>query len=95
MKRRSWIVIGSLTGVVACPSLVAIAAVLVHDLRGPVFDDKAVPVLLASGAAGMTAGAFLTSRVVRVTPRRLAIFGSISGQSWGPRRWVRCSCSPK
>jgi hypothetical protein len=81
--KRSWTVVGSLTGLVVCPALVAIAAVLVHDLRGPVFDDQGVPALLVSGAAGIVAGAFLTSRMMRVTPQRLAILGSISGAVLG------------
>ena len=82
--KRSWTVVGSLTGLVVCPALVALAAVLVHDARGPVFGDQtATPLLLVSGAVGIVVGAFLTSRVVRVTPRRLAILGSICGAVLG------------
>ena len=82
--KRSWTVVGSLTGLVLCPALVALTAVLVHDARGPVFGDRAAsPLLLVSGAVGIAAGGFLTSRVVRVTPRRLAILGSISGAVLG------------
>jgi hypothetical protein len=82
--KRPWIVIGALTGLMVCPALVALTAVLVHDLRGPVFGDRgASPLLLISGAVGIAVGAFLTSRVIRVTPRRLAILGSISGAVLG------------
>jgi hypothetical protein len=82
--KRSWTVVGSLTGLVVCPALVALTAVLVHDLRGPVFGDRgASPLLLISGAVGIAVGALLTSRVIRVTPRRLAILGSISGAVLG------------
>jgi hypothetical protein len=82
--KRSWTVVGSLTGLVVCPALVSLTAVLVHDLRGPVFGNQGLLViLLVSGAVGIAAGAFLTSRMVRVTPRRLALLGSISGAVLG------------
>lgn len=81
--KRSWTVVGSLTGLVVCPALVALTAVLVHDARRLVLWDRGMPALLVSGAVGITAGAFLTSRVAEVTPRRLAIFGSISGAVLG------------
>lgn len=83
--KRSWTVVGSLTGLVVCPVLVALTALLVHDAGGSVFGDQEVPALvLVSAAVGIAAGAFLTSRVVRVvTPRRLAILGSISGAVLG------------
>lgn len=81
--KRSWTVVGSLTGLVVCPALVALTAVLVHDARGLVFGDRGMPAILpVSGAVGIGVGAFLTSRVV-VTPRRLAILGSIFGTVLG------------
>ena len=83
MHSRSWIVIGSLTGAVACPALVAIAAVLVHDLRGSVFDQQGVPALLISGTAGILIGGLIASRVSRPTPRRMAFLGAACGSILG------------
>jgi hypothetical protein len=83
MKRRSWIVIGSLTGAVASPALVAIAAVLVHDLREPVFDDQGVPALLICGAAGILIGGFVASRVASMTSQRMAFLGAVCGSILG------------
>lgn len=84
MQRRPWIVLGSLTGLVACPTLVALTAVLVRDLRGPVFSDRGMPALIVSGAVGIALGAFVASRMVRVvTSRRLALLGVVSGAVLG------------
>ena len=83
MQSRSWIVIGSLTRAVACPALVAIAAVLVHDLRGPVFDHQGVPALLISGTAGILIGGLIASRVARPTARRMAFLGAACGSILG------------
>ena len=83
MQRRSWIVIGSLSGAVACPALVAIAAVLVHDLRGPVFDVQGMPALLVSGAAGILIGGFVASRAASMSPRRKAFLGAACGSILG------------
>ena len=83
MNRRSWIVIESLTGAVACPALVAIAAVFVHDLRGPVFDQQGVPALLVSGPAGILIGGFVASRVARMTPQHTTLLGAVCGSILG------------
>ncbi|HEX6581748.1 MAG TPA: hypothetical protein VF195_12870 [Actinomycetota bacterium] len=83
MKRRSWIVAGSLTGLVACSALVALAPVLVRDLRGPVYGDLALPALLVSGAAGIFFGGIVASRTVGTTPRRIALLGAACGAILG------------
>ena len=83
MRGRSWIVLGSLSGLVICPVLVALAAVLVRDLRDPVFQDQGIPMLVISGTIGIVLGGFVTSRVVRPTPRRLTLLGSLSGSVLG------------
>jgi len=83
MKRRPWIVLGSLTGLVACPTLVALAAVLVRDLRGPVFEDQGLPVLMVSGAAGILIGGVVASRVAMESPQRMALLGAVCGSTLG------------
>jgi hypothetical protein len=83
MKRRTWIVLGSLTGLLTGPVIVLLAAVLVRDLRGPVFQAQGVPALVISGAAGVVLGAFVTARIVPATPRRAALLGAISGFLFG------------
>ena len=83
MKRRTWIVVGSLTGFLAVPALVAVAAVLVRYLRGPVFGDLAAAAMFIAGAAGILIGGFVASRVSRAAPRRLATFGAVCGAILG------------
>jgi hypothetical protein len=81
--KRSWTVLGSLTGLVVCPALVALSAVLIHDLRGTVLQDQGVPALVISGAVGIALGAFVTTRVARATPRRMALLGAVCGTILG------------
>jgi hypothetical protein len=81
--KRSWNVVGSLAGLVASPAFVAVAAVLVRDLRGPILRDQGVPALLVSGAAGIVVGGVVASRAVWVTPRRMATFGAVCGSILG------------
>ena len=83
MKRRTWIVVGSLTGFVAVPTLVATAAILMHDLRGPVFGDLGVAALFVGGAAGIVLGGFVASHTVGTTQRRLALLGAVCGAVLG------------
>lgn len=81
--KRSWTVLGSLTGLVVCPTLVALSAVLIHDLRGTVLQDQGVPALVISGAIGIALGAFVTPRVARSTPRRMMVVGAVCGTILG------------
>jgi hypothetical protein len=77
VNRRPWIVLGSLTGLVACPTLVALTAVLVRDLPGPVFEDQGVPVLMVGGAAGILIGGLVASRLAKESPQRMALLGAV------------------
>lgn len=81
--KRSGIVLGSLTGLVLCPALVAMTAVLVPDLRGPIFQDQGVLVLLASSAIGVVVGALVMSRMTRMKQRRRTVLGAITGAVLG------------
>lgn len=83
MGRRTWIVIGSLTGLVAGPALVAVTGVLLGDPGGLAFRDQGVPALVISGSAGVVLGAFVTSRVAFTTPRRTALLGTVCGTFLG------------
>jgi hypothetical protein len=84
MNRRPWIVLGSLTGLVACPAIIGLTAILVRDLRGPVTRYQGVPTLVITGVAGIALGAYVTSRMTRVvTSRRLALLGAVFGTVLG------------
>ena len=83
MQHRTWTMVGSLTGLVVCAVLVAVAPVFVRDLRGTTFEDLAVPALLVSGAVGVVLGGFVASHVARTTPRRMAVLGAVCGAILG------------
>lgn len=83
MHRRTWIVVGSLAGLVGCPGLVLLAALSVPGLAGPILRGQGVPALLISGAAGLVLGGFLAWRATLGSPRRVAMLGAVSGAVLG------------
>ena len=82
-RSTSWMVLGALAGLVTVPTLVAATAVLAHDLRDFVFQDRAAAVLVVTGTAGLVIGGAAASRALRSTPRVMTLFATISGAVLG------------
>ena len=80
----SWIVVGALAGLVAVPTLVAVTAVLVHDLRDLVSEEQAIPALVVSATAGLVIGAAMASRALRGS-LSMTLFDSVCGAVLGQR----------